>query len=116
MTDFSITDEVFLAAMGRSIARQRIDSGLTQSELAGQAGVSRSTVERLEAGRSTQTMSLVRILRVLGLLEQFGGWLPGQGPRPMELLKNKRRERQRASSRRSSADAPVRDWRWGDES
>mgnify|MGYP000461714881 CR=1 FL=1 len=53
------------------------DSPLTQADLAHEAGVSKRTVERIEAGASAQMASLIRIFRVLDLmpaLDRFIGW------------------------------------------
>ena len=86
---------------------------MTQAALAEQAGVSKRTVERVEAGATTQTSTLIRILRVLGLLDRLDGMLPETGPRPMDLLKLDGKERQRASGSKKEAD--DRGWRWGDE-
>ena len=115
MREFLIADEAILDEIGGRLARRRIGSGLTQSALARQAGVSRSTVERLEAGHSTQMSSFIRILRVLGLLEQFIAVIPKSGPRPMDLLK--RKIRQRASKKtQPSMPESTREWTWADDS
>ena len=116
MNEFLITDQALLDELGHRLSRRRIASGLTQSELARQAGVGRSTVERMEAGNSTQLSSFIRILRVLGLLAQFAELVPEPETRPMDLLRYKRKERQRAFSRRGSVEEPAAEWTWGDDS
>jgi transcriptional regulator with XRE-family HTH domain len=115
MKEFLIADEAILDEIGDRLARRRIESGLTQSALARQAGVSRSTVERLEAGHSTQMSSFIRILRVLGLLEQFVAVIPESGPRPMDLLKRKVRQRASKKTQLSMAES-TREWTWSDDS
>jgi transcriptional regulator with XRE-family HTH domain len=116
MTKSLATDSTVLDEIGRKLARQRIESGLTQSALARQAGVGRSTVERLEAGHSTQMSSFIRILRVLGLLQQFVEMVPEPGPSPMALLKGGRKNRQRASGKRKrSVEKFARAWTWTDD-
>lgn len=112
----SLTDEALLSEIGRRLARQRIAAGLTQSELARQAGVGRSTVERMESGHSTQMVSFIRILRVLDLLENFADLVPETGPGPMDILKNKPHERKRAYSSRGKVREDTREWTWDDES
>jgi len=110
-----LTDDAILAEIGRRIARYRIDSQVTQADMAEQAGVSKRTVERVEAGASAQFLSIIRILRVLDLLQGLDHLVPEPGPRPMDLLKQKGKVRQRASSSRRSNQAPKK-WSWGDES
>ncbi len=63
-----MTDEAVLAETGKRIARYRIDQQMTQAALAEQAGVSKRTVERVEAGASVQFSTVIRILRILHLL------------------------------------------------
>lgn len=109
------SDAAILATLGQRLARRRIDSGLTQAELARQAGVGRATVERLEAGHSTQMSSLVRVLRVLDLLDALLDVVPAAGPRPMDLLKLRSKARQRASSAGKKARASGKPWTWDDE-
>lgn len=109
-----MTDDAILAELGKRLCRRRLDFQLTQAELAEQAGVSKRTIERAEAGASTQTPSLIRILRVLSLLPNLDLLIPEPGPRPMELLKLKGKERKRASSRKAR-NLSGTDWSWGDK-
>jgi transcriptional regulator with XRE-family HTH domain len=108
-----LSDGTVLDELGGRMARCRLDLQLTQAELAEQAGVSKRTVERIEAGATTQVSTLIRILRVLNLLDGLDQLVPEAGPRPMDILKLKRTERKRASSRRKKA--PGGEWHWGDE-
>ncbi len=116
MTEFLLSDQAIMDEVGQRLAQRRINSGLTQAELARQAGVGRSTVERLEAGRSTQMQSFMRVLRVLDLLEQFFKLFPKPGLHPMDLLKIQPKVRQRASSKRRPAQKPASKWAWDDDS
>ena len=93
-----LTDDSILAEMGERVARRRLDLQLTQAALAEQAGVGKRTVERIEAGASAQMSSMIRIYRVLDLLQGLDRMLPEAQPSPMDLLKNKGKIRQRASS------------------
>ncbi|MDH5643665.1 MAG: helix-turn-helix domain-containing protein [Gemmatimonadota bacterium] len=110
-----LTDETVLSEIGSRLARRRIDMGLTQASLAVEAGVAKRTVERIESGKSAQTSSLVRILRVLDLLPGLDSLIPEVRPSPLELLKRKGRVRERAPSPRRSAGSSE-PWTWGEES
>ena len=107
-----LTPEAALEELGRRFARRRLDLGITQAEVAEQAGLGKRTVERIEAGGDTQVSSLIRLLRVLELMDGLERLVPDTGPRPMELLRLKGKERKRASSKRSVK--PGDEWHWGD--
>jgi transcriptional regulator with XRE-family HTH domain len=109
-----MTDDAVLTEMGSRIARYRIDQQVTQADLAEQAGVSKRTIERVEAGASVQFSTVIRILRVLDLLQGLDRMIPEPPPRPMDLLKHKGKVRQRAASSRRS-DKTSKKWSWGDE-
>ena len=108
-----LTDEAILAELGGRLARHRLELQLTQEMLAEQAGISKRTVERVEAGATTQISSMIRILRVLGLLDRLDTLVPDARPRPMDLLKLKGKARKRASGKRKPKD--EKPWKWGDE-
>jgi len=114
-----LTDESILTEIGKRVARRRLDLQLTQAELAGEAGVSKRTVERIEAGASAQMSSMIRIFRVLKLLPGLESVISEAGPGPMYLLRQKGKVRQRASSKRkpgnSSSDRSDEPWSWDDE-
>lgn len=109
-----LTDDAILAEIGQRIARRRLDMQLTQAVAAEQAGVSKRTLERMEAGYSSQLSSLVRVLRVLDGLPGLDCMIPETGERPMDLLKRKGKIRQRAPGRRA-AKSPAMPWAWDDD-
>jgi transcriptional regulator with XRE-family HTH domain len=111
-----LTDEAVLAELGSRLARARLERNLTQEELGDQAGVGRPTVQRLEAGEPIKVTSLIRVLRVLGLIEGLDRAVPEPVPSPIERLKLSGKERRRATGTRSRGVADtVGPWRWGDE-
>ena len=106
-------DGLILEELGRRLARRRIELQQTQAQLAEQAGVSKRSVERIEAGATTQMVTMIRILRVLELLERLEVLVPESVASPMDMIKLKGKERKRASSKkRTSQEGP---WKWGDE-
>lgn len=136
MAHYSITnqfegsDATVLASIGENIAGERLKRNITQEELATEAGISRSTVRRLESGESTQLTAFIRVLRVLDLLPGLKLLLPAATASPMQVLENRGKTRQRASSPRQNADPEhsseseaepeskpgANPWTWGDES
>jgi transcriptional regulator with XRE-family HTH domain len=115
------TDEVILNELGARLAHARLERNLTQAQLATQAGISKRTLERLESGHGgMQVASLVRVCRVLGLLEHFELLLPEPTPSPMMQLKQRGRQRRRASGVTPPpfgqvSEAPQSPWTWGDK-
>jgi transcriptional regulator with XRE-family HTH domain len=117
-----ITDQLADAALqqelGSRVERLRIEAGLTQAELAREAGVSKRTVERMEAGESYELGMLIRVLRVLKLTEGFNTLLPELPPSPMALLKLKGKERRRVVHSRAAPPAKEKastrrkPWKW----
>ena len=116
MNDINLlTDSSALKMLGERVNRQRLQRNQTQAELATTSGVSKRTVERLEAGESTQLSNFIRILRALDLLDGLDLLIPEHPPSPIEQLKLKGQLRQRASSAREP-DASATTWTWKDES
>ena len=96
----SMNDRSVLALLGARVNRQRLNQNVTQTELAKRAGLARIVIQRLENGLGCKLENLIRILRALGLLEQLETFLPEPGLSPIQLVKLKGRERQRASGMR----------------
>jgi transcriptional regulator with XRE-family HTH domain len=110
----NLSDSRVLESIGERIGRHRLDRNLTQAELASAAGVSKRTIERLEAGESTQLSNFIRILRALELLPGFDALIPAPAPSPLNQLKLQGRQRQRASSARETPN-PSKSWSWNDK-
>ena len=112
---FGGSDDAVLAELGARLARVRLDRNLTQEALAADAGVSVSTLRRLEAGHSTQLTALLRVLRSLDLLANLDLLVPAPEIRPLEVLERGRHVRRRASSPSRSPAEPDRPWTWGED-
>jgi transcriptional regulator with XRE-family HTH domain len=108
-----LTDDAVLAELGERLTARRIDLQLTQADLADQAGIAKRTLERMEAGHSSQLSSMIRVLRMLDVLPGLDNLIPETGPRPMDLLKRQGKPRQRASGKRSSKRS-TEPWNWND--
>ena len=105
------SDAYILRELGARIRTARIDRPFTQAELAAHAGVSLSTVAKLERGEDVRFSSVLDILRALGMLASVNALVPEATPRPSELA-TLGKARQRA---RSTKHSPSKTWKWGDE-
>ena len=109
----TLTDEAILRELGSRLAAARLDRNLTQIQLAEEAGVSKSTLQRLESGEvATQLSGFLRVCRVLDLLERFEALLPEPALSPIAQLKKQGRRRQRAKRSKESS-AMAKQWTWG---
>ena len=107
------TDDTVLRELGQRLSTARLQRNLTQMQLAEQAGISKSTLQRLESGEAATHLSgFVRVCRALDLLEQFETLLPEPVPSPMAQLKLQGRQRQRASGGKA-AHRTGKKWTWG---
>ena len=113
------TDEQVLREIGGRLAALRLERDLTQAGLATQAGVSKRTIERLEAGAvATQLSGFLRVCRVLGLMDRLDLFIPEPAPSPIAQLKMRGKVRQRASGTRAARQNVLREestWTWGDD-
>ncbi len=97
-----LSDRAILREIGSRLKRRRLEMNLSQEEVAGQAGVARGTVVKIEQGSPSGLLTFIQLLRVLNALEELEMFLPDKGISPIELAKLRGRERQRASGHRST--------------
>ena len=112
MSFYSATDQSILAEIGDRIRRRRLDRNLSQGDVAERAGLDRTTVGALEREGRATLLSFVQVLRALDALDELDGFLPAQGPSPLELAKLQGKQRQRASRKRSADDPDREDPQW----
>ncbi|MDF9827570.1 transcriptional regulator with XRE-family HTH domain [Ereboglobus sp. PH5-5] len=126
----NMSDQPILKIIGIRLAQTRLSENMTQAQLAKFAGVSKRTLERMENGGSSQLVALIRVCRVLGLVEHFNDLIPELPPSPMTQLKLRGRQRKRARPRTDSArysehnrtagqflleEPKPGNWTWGDD-
>lgn len=110
-----LTNEAILHEIGARLARLRLDRNLTQGELAKEAGLSKRTVERMEAGEvAVQLSGLVRIFRALNLIDRLDSLFPAAVPSPMVRIKMQGKVRRRARGGKGPEKNPGK-WTWGEE-
>ncbi len=107
------SDEAILRELGSRLARARLERNTSQEQLAHEAGVGKTTVERVESGREVKLSSLIRILRALGQLDALDRLIPEPLPSPIERVRLQGRRRRRARQPQAE-DSEERPWQWGD--
>ena len=84
-------DREFLVSLGARIAQIRHERGLTQEQVAEQAGIDPQTVQRAEVGRSALSLARLRVIAgVLGvtmpeLFAEVGTAIPAPELDPAEI-------------------------------
>ena len=110
--DFSTaSSEAIIDALGKRLDEIRLSRNIAQTELAQEAGVSRSTLTRLAEGKPVSLDSFVRVMQALHLTDHLAALLPDPSVRPVDRVRLDGAERQRASGKR----AEPSEWTWGDD-
>ena len=82
--------------IGERVRSSRLRANMSQSELAGRAGLTTATVSRLESGKGSSLETLIKALQVLGEEGWFEQLAPEVGFSPIQALHmGKQRERAR---------------------
>ena len=106
MSDTSIRKE-----LGRRVQANRLLRNLDQERCALEAGVSVSTLYRLEKGGSVSFEALIKVLRILGLLDRLDSLVPQPEIHPVQRAKEKKPlVRQRASSAKKASKTEGSSW------
>lgn len=78
MNSFSkyLSNPEVLSLIGERLREWRVKKDITQNELIKHAGVSKSAVQRLEAGANVDLKTIVAVLRALDLVDNLNTFLP----------------------------------------
>ncbi|MBU3071208.1 helix-turn-helix transcriptional regulator [Aestuariicella sp. G3-2] len=99
----TMTDEAIAAEIGARIEQMRLEKNLTQQQVADAVGLSRVSYGKLVRGQGKFT-NVIAVLRALDALELVEHFVPEVGFSPMELLRLKGRQRQRARPADTAGD------------
>jgi transcriptional regulator with XRE-family HTH domain len=101
---YAMSNEALAREVGRRIDKIRLEQNLSQQEVAESVGITAKTYRMLvQGGGKFETM--VAVLRVLGQLELVETFIPETTFSPLELVKLKGQERQRASRKKEGPEA-----------
>lgn len=89
--------EEIVETLGNRLKQTRLNANVTQAKLADQVGIDRKTVIRAEKGQA-DLMTVVKILKVLGLEKSLDAFLPEPEISPVQLAKLRGKKRERATS------------------
>lgn len=86
----SMTDPEILAWLGNRLSMLRDLEGLSLEQAGDAAGLSPVTVWRAEKGKNPNLLTVVRLLRIYGRLEDLSLLVPEAPPSPLRYLEESR--------------------------
>ncbi|WP_225318410.1 helix-turn-helix transcriptional regulator [Cellvibrio sp. KY-YJ-3] len=95
MNYHSMTNSAIATELGERLERLRLAQNLTQQMLADEIGITAKSYRQLVAGGG-KLENMIAALRALNALEQLDNFLPDTPPSPLEQLKLRGKQRQRA--------------------
>lgn len=105
---YTLRDSQIQEHVGRKLKADRLKQNITQERLAESAGLSLSSVKKIEQGRIGSFDSFIRVLRVLGELNAMVPFMEQDELSPNEyyefIYSARKHQRQRASKVKSSEE------------
>jgi len=95
----SMSDQALMKTIGSFIQHHRLNQNKSQSDVAEEAGISRSTLSLLERGDKVSLSSLIKVLRILDLLYIMDVFRIKTEISPIEYAKLQKKKRLRAKSK-----------------
>ncbi len=95
-TWISASDTALLGILGAFIRHHRLQQNKTQSRLATEAGIVRSTLSLFEKGENTSLLVFIQLLRALKLLHMLQDFQVKQQVSPIQLARLEQTQRIRA--------------------
>ena len=111
-----LNDEQVVKRLGQEIKRMRLERNMSQAEVAERAGLDRTTVGKLEAGRAATLLTVVQVLRAMNKLDLLDPFHAEPQPTPYMLVeaqeKYLRKQRKRAGRKKPSIVPPKPKSTW----
>jgi transcriptional regulator with XRE-family HTH domain len=95
MNFYTMSNASIAAELGNRLEALRLEQNMTQQALADEIGITAKSYRQLVAGGG-KLENMVAALRALNALEQLENFLPAAPPSPLEQLKLRGKQRQRA--------------------
>jgi transcriptional regulator with XRE-family HTH domain len=107
----SMTDNSLMKSIGEYIKESRLAQNRTQSQVANDANISRSTLSLLERGEAVSVVTLLQVLRVLDLLHVMNSFKFEREISPIEYARIQQKTRKRARPKILTTDI-IEDLGW----
>lgn len=106
----NLSDLAILQKIGEFVKHHRANQLKSQDQLAGAAGISRSTLSLLERGEKVNLITLIQVLRVLDQLQALESFEVAQEISPLEYLKLQKKQPKRIRNSGVAAEDPPTKW------
>ncbi len=110
-----LSSHVVLNEMGSRLKKYRIDSSLTQEELALKAGVSRRSIQYMEKGEDVKFGTIIKVLMALQLDANLDMLVPDPTKRPSYYMNMKSDSHHPRRVRKNKVTEEKNAFKWGDE-
>ena len=110
MKQDSKSDNAIVETMGGFIKHHRLEQNKTQSQLALEAGINRSTLSEFEKGQRANIITFIQLLRALNLLYLLDQFKVQQELSPIQLAELAQEKRKRASKVSKTQKKPKSTW------
>ena len=104
------SDNVIVEKLSAFVKHHRLEQNKTQSQLAEEAGINRSTLVEFEKGKRANMITFIQLLRALNMLHVLNQFEITQELSPIQLAELEQSKRKRASKNIQSTKKPKSDW------
>lgn len=102
----TMSEQAIAEVIGSRLEALRVKKNINQQTVAEEAGISRTTLRQLMAGKGT-LLNLIAVLRVIGELERLSSLVEEVRSSPIQMAKMAGKKRQRAYTLRKSPSADA---------
>ena len=105
----SMSDKALAEQIGVFVKHHRMELNKTQTILAEESGISRSTLSLLERGETVTLATLIQVLRVLDKLQVMEAFVVYDHLSPLKIAELEKKKRKRASAKKIESSNQT-DW------
>jgi len=106
----ALSDSAIIETMGAFIKYQRLEQNRTQTQLAEDAGINRSTLVEFEKGKRSNLLTLIQLLRALNQLHVLKEFQVSRQISPIQLAELEQAKRKRAGRKKTTVKKTKSDW------
>jgi transcriptional regulator with XRE-family HTH domain len=110
-----LSSHLVLNEIGSRLKTYRINSSLTQDELALKAGISRRSIQNVERGEDVKFGTIIKVLMALQLDSNLDILVPDTTKRPSYYLNMKSETHYPHRVRKKKENEQKNTFKWGDE-